>query len=155
MAGRYQTKIIKARFVHSPFTASQMAAFGQSLLDDIWDRISQAQNVYDAPALPLRPGYARFKKRRYGTDLRNLQATGQTRRATKVLTASQNEAVLGPLPGVHGVGKRKGILLTYGQILMVNNRRERQWGVSPKNRDKIVSEIMAGRPMRAQQISAA
>lgn len=155
MASRYQTKIIKARFVHSPFTAQQMAAFGQSLLDDIWTRISEAKNAYDAPAIPLKPGYAKWKKRRYGTDLRNLQATGQTRRATKVLSASQNEAVLGPLPGIHGVGKRKGIMLTYAQILFLNNRRERQWGVSPSNRDHIVAEIMAGRPMKARQISAA
>ena len=153
MAAKYQTKIKKARFVHSPFSAQQMAEFGQGLLDHIWDRISAGITTDDAPAKPLRPGYAKFKQRKYGNSIRNLQASGRLRRSTKVLEANQNKAVIGATPGLHTIGKMGRSAITFSGVLTMNNRKERQWGVSDSNRDHVVGLIMDDQPIRSQQVA--
>jgi hypothetical protein len=53
---RFQTVIRRARFVYSPYTATEMQGFAQVLADTIRSRIQSGQNIYDQPAAPLKPG---------------------------------------------------------------------------------------------------
>jgi len=55
---KFQTVIKSARFVYSPYTATEMQGFGQVLADSIRTRIRSAQNIYDQAAAPLKPGLA-------------------------------------------------------------------------------------------------
>lgn len=158
MPAKFQTKIKKVRFVHTPFTGQQMAEFGQGLLDHIWDRISAGQNTDEAAAKPLADGYAKWKQRKFGNQIRNLQASGRLRRATKVLEANQNKAVIGATPGLHTTGKLMGNMrfrsaITFSGVLTVNNRRERQWGVSNSDRAYAVGLIMGRKPIRAERVA--
>jgi len=47
---RFQTVIKHARFVYSPYTATEMQGFGQVLADAIRARIQHGQNIYDQAA---------------------------------------------------------------------------------------------------------
>jgi hypothetical protein len=53
---RFQTAIRKARFVHSPYTATEMQDFAPVLTDSIRARIENGQNIYDQAVAPLKPG---------------------------------------------------------------------------------------------------
>ena len=53
---RFQTVIKRARFVYSPYTATEMQGFAQVLADSIRARIQSGQNIYDQAAAPLKPG---------------------------------------------------------------------------------------------------
>ena len=53
---RFQTVIKSARFVYSPYTATEMQGFAQVLADSIRARIQSGQNIYDQAAAPLKPG---------------------------------------------------------------------------------------------------
>jgi hypothetical protein len=53
---RFQTVIKRARFVYSPYAATEMQGFGQVLADSIRARIQSGQNIYDQAAAPLKPG---------------------------------------------------------------------------------------------------
>jgi hypothetical protein len=44
---RFETVIKSARFVYSPYTATEMQGFGQVLADSIRARIQSGQNIYD------------------------------------------------------------------------------------------------------------
>ena len=50
---RFQTVIRRARFVYSPYTATEMQGFAQVLADAIRARIQHGQNIYDQAAAPL------------------------------------------------------------------------------------------------------
>jgi len=155
---KFQTKIKKARFTHTPFTGQQMAEFAEGLLDHIWDRISAGETTDDAPAKSLRKGYSQWKQQKYGNQVRNLQASGRLRRATKVLEANQNKAVIGATPGLHTTGKLIGrgryrSAITFSGVLTVNNRRSRQWGISNSDRAYVVGRVMGRKPIRAQQVA--
>jgi hypothetical protein len=49
---------VNARFVYSPYTATEMQGFAQVLADSIRARIQSGQNIYDQAAAPLKPGTA-------------------------------------------------------------------------------------------------
>jgi hypothetical protein len=53
---RFQTVLKSARFVYSPYTATEMQGFAQELADSIRARIQTGQNIYDQAAAPLKPG---------------------------------------------------------------------------------------------------
>ena len=53
---RFQTVIKHARFVYSPYTATEMLGFAQVLANSIRARIQSGQNIYDQAAAPLKPG---------------------------------------------------------------------------------------------------
>ena len=55
---RFQTVVRRARFVYSPYTATEMQGFAQVLADTIRTRIQSGQNIYDQAAAPLKPGQA-------------------------------------------------------------------------------------------------
>ena len=53
---RFQTVIKRARFIYSPYTATEMQGFAQVLADSIRARIQSGRNIYDQAAAPLKPG---------------------------------------------------------------------------------------------------
>jgi len=145
---RFQTVIRHARFVYSPYTASEMQGFAQVLADSIRARIQNGQNIYDLPATPLKPGlpgrrgYSDYKSARGLQPIRDWTWSGHTLRCLKVLIANENHAVIGFLDEA-----LPGRSQTASQIAFYNNQRERQWGVSPRDRQAVLAAILAGRPI--------
>ena len=147
--GRFQTTIKTARFIYSPYTATEMQGFAQVLADSIRARIQSGQNIYDQSAAPLKPGlsgrrgYPDYKAARGLRPLRDWTWSGHTLRCLKVLTANENRAVIGFLDEA-----LPGRRLTASQIAHINNRREVQWGVSPRDRQAVLAAFLA-RPVVA------
>lgn len=145
---RFVTVVRKARFVYSPFTGQEMQIFGQFLADTIRARIQAGQNVYDQAAAPLKPaksgrkGYPDYKSARGLKPIRDWTWSGHTLRCLKVLTANENRAVLAFLQET-----KPGRGQTATQIAFTNNRREWQWGVSPRDRAAIVEVMLNYRPV--------
>jgi hypothetical protein len=137
---RFQTVIKSARFVYSPYTATEMQSFAQVLADSIRTRIQSGQNIYDQSAAPLKPGqsgrrgYPDYKAARGLRPVRDWTWNGHTLRCLKVLTANENRAAIGfldeALPG-------------RSQTAFYNNRRERQWGVSQHDREAVLAAFKA------------
>src|SRR5271157_4552587 len=124
----FQTKITRARFVLGPFTAEDMQTIGSVLVDSISARIRKAVNVNDAAAKALKPGrngrrgYPDYKAARGLQPFRDWFWTGRTMRSLKVKSASENRVVIGFVdPNAARIAHR-------------NNLREKQFGVSPKDR---------------------
>jgi len=74
---RFQTIIRKARFVYSPYTATEMQCFAQVLADSIRARIQSGQNIFDQAAAPLRPGQSGRRGYPDYKASRGLQPTGR------------------------------------------------------------------------------
>lgn len=113
------------RFVVTRFPADRMRAIGETLVTSIKERLGRAQTVNDSAAPPLRPGYAKYKQRKKGSSLRDWNFQGRTLRGMRVTSAVPNRAVVSfsdPVAGMRAA---------------VNNRRVRQFGVSPANRETI------------------
>jgi hypothetical protein len=98
---RFQTVIKSARFVYSPYAATEMQGFAQVLADSIRARIQSTQNIYDQAATPLKPGqsgrrgYPDYKFARGSKHIRDWTWSGHTLRCVKVLTANENSAATG------------------------------------------------------------
>jgi len=153
MAVKFQTKITKARFVYSPLTGQRMAEIGTSLIAQIFERWDRGMGVSDSPARPLALGYAKAKQRRGGQGIRDLSMTGRLRRSIKALSANQNKVTLGPTDGMHTRLKRGGIL-SFSDVLTLNQRRFRMWGVSQAERAKLVRLFAGERMVKAQIVQA-
>jgi len=138
----FRTKITRARFVVSPFTAEQMVEIGQVAVASILERLERGQNVSDQPAAPLRPSYRKYKARRSPPAIRNWKLTGRTLRGLRVLEANENRAVIGFSDPEAG---RRAAL---------NNRRERQFGLSPANWRDIREAVRRFRFARAERQAA-
>ena len=121
MSRAFITKIVHAKLTLSPFSAEQMADIGNVVLNDIQDRIKQAKDVTDSPAKPLVERYARRKILRGRAPVRDLTWRGVTMASLKVKRASEDMVTLGPVNP------------QADQIITANNRRSKQWGMSPKN----------------------
>lgn len=140
---RYQTVIRRARFVYSPYTGQEMQSFAQVLADSMKTRIQSGQNIYDQSASSLKPGrpgrrgYPDYKSARGIDPIRNWTWTGHTLRCLKVLTANENRAAIGFLNEAF-----PGRAQTASQIAFYNNRREAQWGVSPRDRQAVVTVMV-------------
>ena len=145
---RFQTVVRRARFVYSPYTADEMQGFAQVLADTIRARIQSGQNIYDQPAAPLKPGkpgrrgYPDYKSARSLQPIRDWTWSGHTLRCLKVLTANENRAVIGFLDE-----SKPGRGQTASQIAFYNNLRERQWGVSPRDRAAVIPVMLNYRPL--------
>lgn len=141
---RFQTVLKHARFVYSPYTATEMQGFAQVLADSIRARIQSGQNIYDQAAAPLKPGrpgkrgYPDYKRARGLKPIRDWTWSGHTLRCLKVLTANENRAAIGFLDEALP-GRRQ----TASQITFYNNLRERQWGVSPRDREAVLKAFLA------------
>ena len=107
-------------------------------------RIQSGQNIYDQGAAPLKPGqsgrrgYPDYKAARGLQPIRDWTWSGHTLRCLKVLTANENRAAIGFLDEALP-GRRQ----TASQIAAFNNRREPQWGVSPRDRQAVLAAFQA------------
>jgi hypothetical protein len=125
-----------------------MQGFAQVLADAIRSRIESGQNIYDQAAAPLKPGeagrrgYPDYKVARGLQPIRDWTWTGHTLRCLKVLKVNQNRATIGFLD-VTFPGRQQ----TASQIAFFNNNRERQWGVSPRDRGIVVGVMINYRPV--------
>ena len=141
---RFQTVIRRARFVYSPYTATEMQGFAQVLADSIRARIQNGQNIYDQAAAPLKPGlpgrrgYPDYKVARGLNPIRDWTWSCHTLRCLKVLTANENRAAIGFLDE-----SLPGRRMTASQIAAFNNRREAQWGVSPRDRQAVLAAFQS------------
>src|ERR1700684_873668 len=141
---RFQTIIKSARFVYSPYTATEMQGFAQVLADSIRARIKSGQNIYDQAAAPLKPGqsgrrgYPDYKSARGLQPIRDWTWSGHTMRCLKVLTANENRAAIGVLDDA-----LSGRQQTASQIACFTHRREAQWGVSPHDRQAVLAAFQA------------
>ena len=130
--------------MYSPYTATEMQGFGQVLAESIRARIQSGQNIYDQAAAPLKPGqsgrrgYPDYKAARGLRPVRDWTWSGHTLRCLKVLTANENRAAIGFLDEA-----LPGRSQTASQIAFYNNRRERQWGVSPHDREAVLAAFQA------------
>jgi hypothetical protein len=121
-----------------------MQGFAQVLADSIRARIQSAQNIYDQAAAPLKPGlpgrrgYPDYKSARDLKPIRDWTWSGHTLRCLKVLTANENRAAIGSLDEALPVRRQ-----TDSQIASFNNRREVQWGVSPRDRQAVLAAFLA------------
>jgi hypothetical protein len=133
----FQPKITRARWVLGPFTAEDMQTIGNVLVDSISARIRKAVNVNDAAARPLKPGrnghrgYPEYKAARGLQPFRDWFWTGRTMRSLKVKSASENRVVIGFVDP------------NADRIAHVNNLRERQFGVSPRDRLALNAIVLA------------
>src|SRR5271157_2206320 len=145
---RFQTVIKSARFVYSPYSATEMQGFGELLADTIRARIQSGQNIYDQGAAPLKPGlpgrrgYPDYKAARGLKPIRDWTWSGHTLRCLKVLTVNENRAAIGFLDEAMP-GRRQ----TASQIAFYNNQREHQWGVSPRDRAALLAVMLNYRPL--------
>lgn len=135
----HQVKITKQRFFVPGYSPQKMVAIGQQLTNSVRDRISEGMTVYDAPAPPLAPKYAKAKGRKAPPAIRNWKLTGRTMRSLAVLSAAHNKAVIGFTDPVSNMRAA------------INNARTRQFGVSPKNnRDLGAALAGAGSPVTVE-----
>jgi len=139
----YQTVVQKARFNHTGFDVEHMQRIAENVRTSIHKRITSGTNVYDLPAKPLmrhppvkegkrERGYGVHKQQKMGKAIRDWVYSGHTMRMLKVLSVSVNKAVIGFLNEI-----RPGRSISASQIAWLNNRRDRQWGISPQDRNVI------------------
>ena len=137
---RFQTKIIrsKSRFVANEFTPERMHELGRVIQDANIERIGLGLDVNDQPAPPLKEGYRRFKQRKGLDPIRNWRLTGRTLRSLRVLSAAHGRAVIGFTDAITGMRAA------------INNRRARQFGVSPVDRGKLMAELRKERTVKVE-----
>jgi hypothetical protein len=129
---RFQTVIKHARFVYSPYSATEMQGFAQVLADSIRARIQSGRNIYDQAAAPLKPGlsgrrgYPEYKAARGLQSIRDWTWSGHTLRCLKVLTANENRAAIGFLDET-----LPGRRMTASQIAAFNNGAKRSGACGP------------------------
>jgi hypothetical protein len=133
----FETKITRARFVVGPFSAESMQTIAQVTLDSLSARIRRGVNVGDQPAKPLKPGrnghrgYPDYKVARGLQGIRDWFWRGKTMRSLKVKSASENRAVIGFIDP------------EADHIAHVNNRIEKQFGLSPKDETALKAVVHA------------
>jgi hypothetical protein len=133
----FTAKITRARFVLGPFSSEDMLSVANTLRDSIAGRIGKGLNVNDAPAKALKPGrngrrgYPDYKRARGLQPIRDWFWTGRTMRSLKVKSASENQAVIGFVDP------------NSDRIAHVNNIREKQFGISPKDRSALNAAVLA------------
>jgi len=129
------------RFVFVGYDQTQMRAIGDGFLkNSILPRIRNGLNVYDQPARALSPGYLKQKLKAGGKPIRDWNLTGRLMRSTRVTTARDNYAVLGATDAA------------INDRLFYNNRRERQFGVSPNDRPGLSAEFAKQPPHTRAQV---
>ena len=144
---RFQTKIRRARFVVVGYSPEQMLVPGNALRDSIEQRILRAEDAYDAPAKPLSSkgkygGYAAWKAKKAPPAERNWKFRGRTLRSMKVLAVAANRAVIGFTDPESN------------RVAYYNNRRVRQFGVSPRNRQAVALAFASLRnPIQVRQVA--
>ena len=121
-----------------------MIAIAQPVVKSVGERILSARDVYDNAAKPLRPGYAKWKDRRYPPAIRNWFVTGVTLRSMKTLEAAANRAIIGFVSGWSK--KTRTGTITTNAIVAINQAKCRQFGVSPRDNKVFVDSVRAAGP---------
>lgn len=152
----YTPRITRARYVYTSFSSEQMASLGDDVTNDVLARIKKGVNCDDQPAKPLKPGrngkkgYPEQKEARGIPGIRNWISPVRwprnrikTLRALKVKSANENRVVIGFIDS------------RADQIAHINNRQEKMFGLSPKNKEKLVSivETMKRRALAIKKIA--
>lgn len=134
------TRITKARFTLSPFSAEQMKELGDTVLASIKKRIHSGLTVEEQPAKPLKPTvhvdkggsvaalipYPVQKQRKGRQPIRDLMNTGALMNSIQVVSASEDRCVIASNNAVKDM------------LLHKNNVRSPQFGMSPS--DKLVMQ---------------
>lgn len=126
---KFQPVMKRARVGTPGFSADTMLRFAGELNSSIAQRMDRAQDIYDNAALALTPDYAKSKMKKVGSAIRDLRLTGRTRRGMRPLSAAQNVAIIGFSDPVAM------------NRIQINNRRVRQYGVSPVNRQHLYNVV--------------
>lgn len=126
---KFQPVIRRARYKVAGYTGAEMLEFGNVLAEDVKARILRAENVQDQPAIPLRPNYAKYKAKKAPPAVRNWRLSGRTLRGLRCVSASPNLAIIRFYDPVAN------------ERAYLNNRRERQFGMSPRNTENIARVI--------------
>lgn len=136
---RFQPLIKRARFEAPGFSPTDMVTIGNQILQGaIFPRLDRAQDIYDQSTPPLTEKYMRWKNRRYGSSLRDLRASGRTRRGTRVIEAGQRGGQ-NPYSYVKiGFSDPEAALR-----IALNNRRVRQWGWSENDKEFAAGLVQA------------
>jgi hypothetical protein len=125
----FVTKIRHSTLTWSPFTAEQMRGFGEVFVESAILRIRSATTATDSPAPPLALKYARRKSTRGLQPIRDWMFRGATLRALQVKAASEDRATC-------GFTTQQAV-----QIVSAQQRRAVQWGVSPKDLEKVYAVV--------------
>ena len=143
----FQTKITRARFVVGPFSSEQMQTIAQVTLDSVAARIHRGETVEDTPAKPLKPGrngkrgYPDYKLARGLQAIRDWTWRGLTMRSLKVKAANENRAVIGFIDP------------QADRIAHINNLRDRQFGLSPRDRE-VLQRVVSATAKQARVVRA-
>jgi hypothetical protein len=143
----FQTKITRARFVVGPFSSEQMQTIAQVTLDSVAARIHRGETVEDTPAKPLKPGrngkrgYPDYKLARGLQAIRDWTWRGLTMRSLKVKAANENRAIIGFIDP------------QADRIAHINNLRERQFGLSPRDRE-VLQRVVSATAKQARVVRA-
>ena len=162
----YQPRVSKARFTVQDIAPEQMIRIGEAYRESQDRRLSQALDLRDAPAPPLkrvqrsnfksvnqerlyrispdyrRKGYADYKVSKFGGQpVRDWFRTGLTRRSIKVLFARPNQVKVGPAND------------TADRRITFNQRRWPQFGVSPNDQRAIAAAVAALKFVRAERVT--
>ena len=141
----FETKITRARFVVGPFSSEQMQTIAQVTMDSVSARIRRGLNVQDAAAKPLKPGrngrrgYPDYKVARGLQGIRDWVWRGKTMRSLKVKAANENRAVIGFIDP------------EADRIAHINNQREKQFGLSPKD-EEVLKRVVYATAMQARAV---
>jgi hypothetical protein len=138
----FETRITHSRLVFSPFTSESMVTIGQVTLDHIKERIQSVADVTDSRAKPLKETYAEEKRKgRYvalggptkfrGVPYRDWTLRGRTLQSLKVKVASEDRVTIGPT------------LPETSMIILVRNRVDHMWGLSPSDYEALWAVIRA------------
>lgn len=119
----FEAKIRHVRLTFSPFSAEQFHQIGSVMLDTIITRIRSGVNAQDTPARPLNPAYAKRKIRRNRSPIRDWSWRGFTLASAKVKVASEDSVTIG------FINAQANLIAT------ANNRIEKAWGESPRDRE--------------------
>jgi hypothetical protein len=127
----FQARIRHVRLTFSPFSSEQFHQIGSVMLDTITSRIRSGVNAQDSPAKPLNPAYAKRKLRRNRSPIRDWSWRGFTLGSAKVKVASEDSVTIG------FINAQANLIAT------VNNRIEKAWGESPRDREIRIAVIRA------------
>ncbi|MGC4052937.1 MAG: hypothetical protein QM757_26720 [Paludibaculum sp.] len=155
----FETRIARAR-ISVPFDGPVMAKVGDAIVRTVKLRISQALDVNDNPAPPLRPGvrrktpmissstatvfrsyYPQAKQRRNIPPLRNWRFTGKLLNSMQVLSAGPGRVVVGFVERSYNLNKGRAATTT--QVAAINQNRWPQFGVSPNDRKAVDIVLLA------------
>jgi hypothetical protein len=166
---RFQTVRRRARFAYYGLSSDAMQRIAETTRGSVISRIQRGETVNDSPARPLSMkykerwenhrlvsmgadrGYRAQKQRKGGRPIRDWTYTGHTLRCLKVAWVTANRAAISFL-NVIAPWRR----ISAAKIAAIRNADERQFGVSPKDRQNMMAavhrEVVAERPVRPQAL---